>query len=827
MTMIAFRAFRSLARARGFAFAVIGTLALGIGAFGTAFTLVDAALWRTPPLPAAERIALLYRTRARGSEPVQRERWSYAALTMLRELTRSSLILANYSLSTLSLTGTGNPESLTGEVVSPEYFTVLGARPRVGRTFLESEDAARATPVIVLSHDLWQRRFAGDREVLGRITHLNGVALTIVGVMPRGFRGITEQAQFWVPTTMAPQLSYAEYLTTDQNFISVVARLRAGVEFSQLQSAMALLGARIQAAVPSEDSDSMTVVSATAVPLNDARVSDTTRRSLLLLFAAVGLLYLLACANAMNLLLGRAAARRREAAILAALGGAPARLVRHFLPEGIALVMAGGILGSIMPWLASRWLRVPPELWGPRTMYGHLSAFSEPSFGARTIGFTAALTLLTIVLVAWAAAISAARIDILAGLREGSRGASARVGTLKRPTLRGTIVALEAALAMLLLVGGGLMIDSFMRMRSTDLGIDADRVLTFWVRPSEVRVPVDAAPAFIRRVLREIASVPGVVAASVDGGAPVSGTARSTLYIIGRPAPRPEAAPPVLRHYIGPDHFRVLGVRLIRGRLFTGGDSAGRPRVAIISESAARRFWPNQDPIGQRVWFGGGSSFNAPDSAAEIVGIVGDVVHEPLDLGPNRNEFYTPYAQFTYASRVVMVRTAGDPLQMVNAIRRAVNRVDPDLPLVEVKTLQQLIGGSWSRQRFDAALFGAFAAIALLLATSGIYAVVSYDVSQRTREMGIRMALGAQQSSILRLVVRGGMSFPVVGLGLGLAAALALTRFLQSALYEVQPTDPRVLAVTAAALLAVSLLACLTPARRATRQDPLVALRSD
>jgi putative ABC transport system permease protein len=309
----------------------------------------------------------------------------------------------------------------------------------------------------------------------------------------------------------------------------------------------------------------------------------------------------------------------------------------------------------------------------------------------------------------------------------------------------------------------------------------------------------------------------------VDGGAPVSGSARSTLFIAGRPTPREQDAPPVLRHYIAPNHFRVLGVPLLSGRTFNAADSAGRPRVAIISESAARRFWPDQNPLGQRVWFGS-SSFSTSDSSAEIVGIVGDVVHEPLDVTPNRHDFYTPYAQFTYASRMVMVRTTGDPMSLVRDIHRAVRSVDPDLPLVELAPLTALIGNSWARQRFDAVLFGVFASLALLLASLGVYAVVAYAVTQRSREMGIRLALGAQPSDILSLVLRQGMAWPLLGLLAGLIVSINASRLLQGVLYEVQPTDPAILLGTIVLLALVSLLACFVPARRAMRQDPRIAL---
>jgi putative ABC transport system permease protein len=817
---------RTLGRMRGLSLAVVGTLALGLGALTITFMLVDGALWRAPPFPDAGRIAALYTTRTSSERGTQRERWSFAAIKMLREQSGELGLTANYSRSRMTLTG-GGAESVIGEIVSPSYFAILRALPLLGRTFVAAEDVVPgAYPVVVLSHDLWSRRFGADSAVLGRTVHVNGVALSVVGVLRPGFRGLTDEAQLWLPTMMAPYMNYAEYLTTDQSFISVIARLRDGLSWPQAVARVEALGSRIYSVVRIEDPAPEDVVSATAIPLNEARVAAVTRRSLMILFGAVTLLYLLACANALNLLLERAATRRREAAIRAALGGAPVQLLRHFVAEGVVLVTVATVFGLFLTWGASKFVTPPTDVWGPRNFYGSLAAFAAPSFDLRTLVFALALAGVTMLLVAWAPAATAARVHILPALQESSRSATSSSATLRRPSLRGAIVALEAALALLLLVGGGLMINSFVRMRRTDLGVDAERVLTFWVQPSEVRVPVDAAPAYINRLLDAIAKVPGVEAATVDGGAPVAGSARSTLFVVGRPVPKPEDAPPVLRHYVGPDHFRVLGVPLLGGRAFTADDRAGQPRVAIISASAARTFWPGQNPIGQRIWFGS-STFSSPDSSAQIVGIVADVVHEPLDAGANRNDFYTPYMQFTYAARSVMVRTAGEPLALVSAIRNALQAVDPDLPMLEVQSLPQLIGSSWARQRFDALLFGAFAALALLLSTSGIYAVVSYAVNQRTRELGIRMALGAQPPGIVRMVVGEGLGFPVVGLLIGLAGSLALGRLLQAALYETRAADPFVLGVTVLLLLLVSALACLRPALRATRVDPLTVLRSD
>jgi putative ABC transport system permease protein len=467
----------------------------------------------------------------------------------------------------------------------------------------------------------------------------------------------------------------------------------------------------------------------------------------------------------------------------------------------------------------------PTNVWAPRNFYGSLAAFDTPAFGRSELVMGLLIAAVTAVIVAIPPALSAFRIDVADGLKAGSRSVAGGAIGLRRPSARGLIVGVEAALAMLLVVAAGLLIDSFRRMRGADLGIDTSQVLTFWVVPSEVKVPPATAPAFVTRLLEAVSRIPGVTSATVDGGAPVSGSASTVLHIVGRVSP---ARPPVvLRHYVAPDHFRTLGISLLRGRSFTRADVAGAPRVTVISEGAARRFWPNEYPIGKRVWFGGGSSFNSPDSSAEIIGIVSDVVYAPLDREPNNASFYTPYMQFTYASRMVFLRTTRDPLSLVPEVRSVLRAIDPDLSMRDVQTLEQVVNGSWARHRFDAILFGGFGIVALLLAASGIFAVLAYAVGTRTREFGIRIALGARAAAVVGLVIREGMGFPLAGLVVGAAAAIGSTRVLASSLYEISPTEPGVFLGTAVLLLGVAVLACAVPAWRATRVDPMEALRAD
>jgi putative ABC transport system permease protein len=802
-------------------------LAIGTAALTTTFALVDAALFRQPPFEHASEIVLLNMTRTARDRAVRTEGFSYRRAQLLAQRATTFDAVANYTSPSLTLTGIGAPESVRGEFVSPSYFRVLRGRAAIGRLFLADEDlTAGAAPIVVLGHDLWVNYFAGDSSIIGRDVRVNGTNLTVVGVAMSDFRGVSGRAQFWIPSTMAPVLSYAEYLTTNQNFINVVARLRPGVSVEAARAELAVLGKRVDAEIPSNTQNHDDVMSATATSLNTARTDPATRKSILILLGAVALLHLLACANAANLLLGRAATRRHETAVRVALGASGVRLFGFVVGEGLMLGLISGVLGVAIAEWASRMITVPVDLWAPRNAYGSIGRFDQTSFGWHVVLFAIALTIATTLIVGLVPAASAIRSDMLMNLRAGSRSVSQGAG-LRRFSLRGVVVALEAGLAVLLLVCGGLMITSFARMRSTDLGVEPTHVLTFLAMPSEVRVPPGTAPAYLSKLLATITQVSGVVSASVDGGAPMSGTARGVVHVVGQPVLPDAESPPVNRHYIGPDHFKTLGMRVVDGRAFTDADRAGRPLVAIASEAAVRKFWPNESPIGKRVWFNSTGTWANADSSAEIVGVVNDVVHSPLDQQPNKVEFYTPYAQFTYAWRVFFVRTTGDPMATFPAVRKAVASVEPDLALTEVMPLSDVIGGSWARHRFDAWLFGAFSIVALVLASAGIFAVVAYSVSMRTREMGIRLALGAQPREIIQLVVKEGMTLPLLGLSGGIVAAVAATRLLQASLYGITPTDPAVFAASVGLLIVVSATACLIPARQATRVNPMEALRAE
>lgn len=821
------RIVRSLARARGITLTVVLTLAMGVGALLATFGVVNAALFRQPPFHKAADVALLYLQRNPTGEVPRRERWSFARFKLLAELQQSFEQIASYSPGAMTVSGDGSAELVQSERVSASYFALLRVSVARGRVFTESEDdEASPSPVVILGHQLWARRWGSDPGIVGRVIRLNGVPLTVIGLMPPDFHGLSGRAELWVPRTMTPQLTYADYVTTNQNFISAVARLRPGVSLDAARTELAVIGGIINRALPSDPEQPDERVTATAVPLNEARADATVRRSLWIVLVAMALLHLLACANVTNLLLGREASRRRESSVRLALGSGPGRLFAHRLGEGLVLGVVGGALGILLAALGSALITPPANTWAPRNFYGSLAPFDAPSFGSTELAVGMVLVIATAFLIAIPPASGAFRLDVSAGIRGASRGIADNAITLRRPSLRGVIVGFEAALAILLVVTAGLLIESFQRMRQTGIGVSAENVLTFWVIPSEARVPPASAPAFVTRLVETVARVPGVRSVSVDGGAPLAGSASSTLFIAGRPTV-PTDAPPVLRHYVGPDHFTTLRIPVKRGRAFTAGDVGGAPRVVVISETAARQFWPNQDPLGRRVWFGGGSSFNSPDSSAEIVGVVGDVVYAPLDQRPNFASFYTPYAQFTYASRMVFVRTNGNPLAVVPDVRRAIAALDPELAMQEVQPLTGVVTASWARHRFDAMLFSGFGVAALFLAASGIFAVLSSAVASRTREFGIRIALGAGTGRVIRDVLREGMAYPFAGLVVGVAAALNVTRVLRASLYEITPQEPRVFIGTAALLLVVAAAACIVPAWRATRVDPSEALRAD
>ena len=810
---------RSLVRMRAVAAIAVITLALGIAATTTMFSAAYAALLRPLPFADPDRLVLLFTTRTSPREGQTLSRWSFPLIRRLTSAVTSYESLASYTPSLVSLSGGGDPEQIDGEIVSPEYFPILRAEAALGRTFSAAEDGTPGdASVAILSDALWRRRYGADPSIVGGSVRINDVPLTVVGIMPARFLGLSEKSEIWIPRAMAPRLTYAEYLTTPQLFIAVVGRLAPRVTLEQANAELAAASASFTFS----DGEPETRFGAVVQRAGDARIEPSLRRSVLLLLAAAACVLLITCANVAGLLLARGRMRARELAIRLAIGAGRARIVRQLLVESLLLATAAGLGGAALAvWGVVGFAHYAPAvLWTGRIT---VSPFAAPTLDSRALLFAVGVTLITSVLCGLAPALDTARTQLTHVLKEDDRGGGAR-----RRVFRLLVVG-EVALAVLLLAGAGVLLESFARMQRLRGAFDADRVLTFWVRPPSSRYPVANGPATVERVLTAVEQVQGVQSAAVNRCTPFTGCSRTILFVAGRQND-PATAPVVGRHYVSADYFRTLGIPLRAGRLLTVADRSGRPPVAVISESAARRFWPGEDPLGKRVWFGGTTGpFADPSRAVEIVGVVGDVRYEAADWpgASGRPEFYTSYLQFSFPDTMVMVKTRGAPAALVTALRRAVASVDPSLPIYDVLTLDERISGALARPRFNAGLVAGFAGAALLIAALGVYGMLSYSVSSRLREIGVRLALGAAPDRMVRFVLGEGLRLAALGVLIGLAGAIAAGRITRSLVVEVSPTDPRVLGAVAIAMLAVAALAALLPARRASAVDPMVVLRQE
>jgi predicted permease len=812
---------RALSRMRGVAAVAIAALALGIAATTTMFSAAYAALLRPLPFADADRLVLLFTTHTEPREGLVMTRWSRSLIDTLVASVRSYESIASFTPSLVAVSGGGgDPEQIDAEIVSPDYFATLRVSPARGRTFVAAEDLAPgAAPVAVLSDRLWRRRFAADPSALGRTVRVNDVPLTVVGIMPAGFSGLSDKSEIWIPRTMAPRLTYAEYLTTPQLFIGVVARLKDGVAIEQANAE--LEGASAAFPVPVGYGDGRW--SAVARRAGEARVDPSLRRSVLLLLGAAGCVLLITCGNVAGLLLARGRMRRRELAIRRALGAGRARIVRPLLSESVVLAAVAGVCGTGLAiagvGLFARY--APSVLWTGRI---YIAQFSAPSIDGRALVFAVGVTLVTGVLCGVVPALDTSRTGLTHALKEDERGGGRRRGLFR------ALVVTEIALAVLLLAASGLLLDSFARMQRLRGGFDSDGVLTFWVRPPVSRYSVEDGPAIIERLLTSVQRVHGVASAAVNRCTPFTGCARTSLSFTDRPNDTDH--PPIVgRHYVSADYFKTLGIPLLAGRVLTSADRSGRPAVTVISESAARRFWPGENAVGKRVWFGNTTGpFADPAHSVEIVGIVGDVKYEAVDWpGANgRPEFYTSYLQFSYPDTMVIVKTIGAPTSsLVPALRQAVASVDSALPIYDVLTLEDRVAGALSRPRFNATLVAGFASAALLVAALGVYGMLSYSVASRRREIGVRLALGAAPRRIVRFIVAEGVRLAVAGVAIGLVAALAAGRVTRSVLVDVSPSDPRILAAVAIVMLAVACLAAFLPARRASAVDPIETLRQE
>ena len=815
-------AVRALLRMRGVAVVAILTLALGIGATTTMFSVVYARLLRPPPFADAGQLAILFNTSVTPTDGLTRWRWSMPNITALRSSATSFETVASFTGALLSMSGRGDPEYVEGEVVSSDYFRTLRVSPIAGRTFDAAEDTVGgAQPVTIIGWRLWRRTFAGDPAIIGGTIVVNDVPLTIVGILPEGFTGLTGKADLWIPPPMAARLTYADYLTTPQNFISVVARLKEGVTLTGANAELAAIGPRFVG----EGRAPGTVWGAIGVPLRDARVEPSQRQSALMLLAAAVCVLVIACANVASLLLARGRVRRREIAVRLAIGSGRRRLVQQMLTEGLVMAAAAGVCGTVLAWWGvDVFARTAPAVIpSGRNNYLAIGSLGAPALDPAVLMFALATAVGTTLLCALAPALAASKLELVTALKEDNRSGGRRGRALS------ILVVSEVAIACLLLTASGLLIENFARIQSRRSGFVADDVLTFWVRPPGSRYPIASGPATVDRLLTRIQAVPGVESAAVNRCTPFSGCSRTILFLPGRPID-PSAAPRVGRHYISADYFQTLRIPILAGRGIAPTDRAGAPPVAVVNESGARRFWPGENPIGKRVWFGTTTGpFSDPARAVEIVGVAGDVKYEGVDQPdrPDRADFYTSYLQFSYPDTMIIVKARSAATALLPAMRTAVASVDPSLPIYDAMTLDERIGVAVSRPRFNATLLGSFAGAAILLAAIGVYGMLSYSVSARMRDIGVRLALGADAGRVLRQVIGQGLRLAALGGAIGLGASFALARLAERLLPDAPAWDARLVGIAGIIMLAVSAAAAFIPARRASAVDPMVVLRNE
>ena len=796
-------ALRLLAKSPGFTAVAILTLALGIGANTAIFSVVNGVLLRPLPFRDPSRLVLIAE---KSSFPVIST--SYENYLDWRDQSHSFESMEATRGSTITLTGAGEPERLNVRMATAGLFPMLGIRAHIGRTFLSEEDKAGGPPVALLSYGLWQQRFGGSQEILGKSIDLDSRPYTVVGVLPSGFQ-ILQPADIFLPF-----MPWAKTLPDDRNWhpgIIPLARLKPGVTREQARAEMVGITKRLEQQYP----DYNTGTSADVVGLQD-QIVQNSRPALLLLLGAVSFVLLIACVNVANLLLARAASRGREIAIRTAMGAGRGRVIRQLLTESVLLSIAGGVFGMFIAWSA-----LGPLL---KIAAGSVPQGAPIGLDPWVLAFTAAVSLLTGLLFGIVPAMRTAKLDLREALNEGSRGSTAGPGQHR---IRGALVAAEIALALLLLVGSGLLLRSFSRMQEVPPGFQPDHLLVADIplSPTAYAKPEDRYQFFDRLVERARA-LPGVRSAAAASFLPVSGGGSIIHFnITGRPPKSPREFVAAGYRTITPRYLETLGVPLLQGRLFTAEDNEKSPPVVVINATMVHTFFPNENPLGKRLQLGALPDQQVP--TMEIVGVVGDV-RPGLGVDPQA-EMYLPYRQADLILPVfqlsLVMRTAGDPPLETSALRSALAEIDPNQPLVKVRTMEDNMAATVAQPRFRAWLIGVFAMLALALSAVGVYGVMSYVVTQRTSEIGVRVALGAQPQDVFRTIVGEGLRLALFGVGFGLVAAVALTRLLRTFLFGVSAYDPLTFLGVSVLLTLVAVAATYFPARRATLVDPLVALR--
>jgi putative ABC transport system permease protein len=782
-------AVRMMLKHRGFSAIAILTLALSIGANTAIFSVVNGVLLQALPFKDSQRLVMVWETLPKSS--VFENTPAPAMLARWRE--RSSVFegLATWTTISFNLTGDGNPERVAGLRASANLFPLLGVNPALGRAFSAAEDQPGNHRVAVISHDLWQRSFGGDANLTDKSLLLNGQRYAVVGVMPRGFQFYFSKIDVWVPIAFTPQEAQ------DWNRILwVIGRLKPNISQQQAQAQLEII---------TTEGKPDSTVGVNVVPLHKQLVGDL-RSGLLIILAATGFVLLIVCANVANMMLARAAARQKEIAVRLAIGAGRLRLVRQLLTESLLLAGVGGLAGVLVAY------------WGVPLLVsllpGKLSDFGEITVNRLVLGFTALVSLITGIVFGLLPALQATRLNLITALKEGGRDSSVS----SRGLLRSLLVVAEIALALILLIGAGLMLRSFQRLYEVDLGFKSENLLALQVPlTSDKYKDPQKRIAFWDELLLRLESLPGVESSGAITGLPIRSSAYGGFFI---PEGRPNSQGTLAYHRtINPSYFQTMGIPLLKGRYFDQKDVLNSELVIIISENLARAFWPNEDPVGKRMQWGGGSYW-------KVVGVVKDVrLAQTAKPGPH---VYLPYRQREGMSpEDLVIRTKSDPAGLIASVREQVRAIDPNQPISNISTMDQLLWRSLAQRRFNFTLLAIFAALALLLALLGIYGVLSYVVAHSTREIGIRVALGAQPRDVLKLIVGQGLGLALIGIGLGIGGAFGLTRLMKSLLFGVTATDPLTFLSVSVVLVVMALLACYVPARRATKVDPLVALRHE
>ena len=799
-------ALRALARSPGFAAAAILALALGIGATTAIFSVVSSVLLRPLPYREPGRLAVILHRRTNPVAPANFFDW--------RREAKSFETMGAAELWVPNLSGGSRPESVAAVRMSADVFRMLGVAPLHGRVFLPEEEQAGRERVAVLGYRLWQRSFAADPRIVGKVVRLDGEACTVVGVMPRSFEFPPFWAtgtQLWAPIVLAPRASSREGQS-----LRIFARLAPGVELAAARAEIAAITARLEKQYPGTNRE------VTVESLQETVVGDVKPALLVLLGAVLGVL-LIACANVAHMLLARAAAREKEVAIRSALGAGRRRMIRQLLTESVVLAILGGAAGVLLAAAATRLLvSIAP---------GEILELRAVSVDGRALAFTLAISLLTGVAFGLAPAFEASRRDLTESLREGERGSTE---SSRRSRLRSLLIASEVALALVLCVGAGLLMRSFAALESVDPGFVSRGVLSLVVSVTgTARSEPPRRAAFFREALERIRRIPGVVSASAINHLPIAGDIWGWPFSIeGRPIPAPGESPDAAYRVVLPGYFATMGIPILRGRDIAEADTLDSPGVVVINEALARKHWPGEDPIGKRITF---DDQDKNPNWLTVVGVSKNTVRSSWGAAP-RGEVYLAYLQHrrylerptsVYAYLTLVLRASGDPSALAPAVRRAVWSVDPNVTISQVLKMDDVAATAVSAPRFYLLLLAVFACVALLLSAVGIYGVMSYAVSRRTHEIGLRMALGAGQGDVLRLVVRQGMTVALAGAAAGVIGALLLTRLMKTLLYGVGATDPLTFAAVSLVLVAVALAANYVPAHRASRIDPLAALRHD